>query len=523
MRHVQMMTGMIFGGVVCFVSGMAIAEEIEFDLNQDGLAEKIVNGISDGSESEEVPIGVSTLEILTGTQSERLVLLYGDTEDDFSEPVVHEDVSGDGIPDIIVPRPSHNEVVVIESFWDDDICDDVISIERGHSIVKPIEHSDVFDFGFEVLPLYDIDGDEIQDIQIGAHYIGDDGEVHTRTYIYSGLHRTLRGWADPDEPRAACPKFHGDVSCNGEVTHQDLDTTLANFEMQTSDRTKGELNGDGIVNGLDVVEVLDHLGSRAFEPMNDPHAVCEEDEAMYRTFLGDAQWSCVTTVPYDQFHIVPVFDIDGQVVGIEVEPELGVPVIPPKMDSCRNDILDCWDSSQEFREAFMGARLSCGDDAFDERIKLVCRECTSNELEGFGGYMKPVCPWLLFKPRIVIVACTNSSSTICETLAHEFIHAKQACELGLFEDWNCGPFMDDWNDPSNVMCRELQAYKDSGDCETLTNCCIDACSSAKLFFNWTECETISCDNCCIEYQSTCCIGSSWNHQDIDSCPPCIED
>lgn len=61
MRTVQKNVGMIIGGQLMFISGIAFADEFEFDLNQDGWTERIVTGLSDGNENDNIPSGVSTL------------------------------------------------------------------------------------------------------------------------------------------------------------------------------------------------------------------------------------------------------------------------------------------------------------------------------------------------------------------------------------------------------------------------------------------------------------------------------
>ncbi len=512
MRNVQNITGMIFGGLFLLYSGAVFADEIEFDLNQDGWTERIVSEVSDGSESDDIPIGVSTLEILSGTSYERLVLFYGDSENDFGTPVVFNDISGDGIPDIIVPRPSHEEVIVIESYWEFDICNEVLSILEGLEIVSP--HEEIFNFGFEVNTLYDIDGDDIQDIQIGGHYIGLDGEVHTRTYIYSGLHRVLRGWADPDLPTTECPKFAGDVSCNGEVTESDLDTVLVNYGAMTNDRTKGELNSDGIVDGHDVIEVINNLGTGAYAPMHDPHPECDENETMYRTFLGDAEWSCMTTVPYNRFYIVPMFDEAGLLVDMEGITPDSCGVIPCNIGSCYQDVHFCFHNSQMLYDAFVNVLESCGPWLLGSSIIVNCEGLGDNNQPGLTAV---TCKGDVRKLLITLNTDELGDLGICQVLAHEFAHVSQFCNDGLFanfEEGFCEPYLIHINNDDQGLCRELRAYQLAG--LNPNELCEQVCFSVRQGKKWYQCKMDMCRQCCVLGLTTCCNGYVW-----EGCGACV--
>ena len=96
---------------------------------------------------------------------------------------------------------------------------------------------------------------------------------------------------------------------------------------------------------------------------------------------------------------------------------------------------------------------------------IYCAECCDERL---GGSFSP--PPKEFNLSGSIKLCSNNSTNateILEVLAHELIHALQYCE---FDHEN-----DDWYDCDVIICQEMQAYRESGECQRTDPGNVEAC------------------------------------------------
>ncbi|MCW5754370.1 MAG: hypothetical protein KIT24_06680 [Phycisphaeraceae bacterium] len=133
---------------------------------------------------------------------------------------------------------------------------------------------------------------------------------------------------------------------------------------------------------------------------------------------------------------------------------------PTFLPSCNEDIRRRqWNTPAQ--EAWRKLANKCPSRAY--RLTINCISCASNIA---GGTTCGV-----YNPSLnSIVICTDavgnpSCSGNNRTLGHELIHARQACDYG-FPPRGIPPpeVIDDWNNPENKMCQEIEAYIGDGGC-----------------------------------------------------------
>ncbi len=238
------------------------------------------------------------------------------------------------------------------------------------------------------------------------------------------------------------------------------------------------------------------------------------DETMYRTFLGDAQWSCVTIVPYGRYRVVPVFDGEGVLIDIEEITPDSCRIIPCNIGSCFQDIHYCFHNSQLFYDAFVKAIEDCGTGQFGFSITINCENQGENDRPGETNV---ICRGTVRSLEITINLDELGDLDICQVLAHEFTHVSQFCNDGLFtnfEDGFCGPFLKHINNDDERLCRELRAYQSAG--LNPSDLCEQVCYSVRQGEKWYKCKMDMCRQCCVLGLTTCCNDYVW-----EGCGACV--
>ena len=470
------------------------------DLNSDGVAEIIT--------AEENQLTVTNG--LTGTQ---LVRFQGEAPGDGfgSVALVIPDANGDGDPELLVAAPDAGAVYLFQSPWLSP-CSDLVSAARADAVVRvPDAHASVTEFGGTLRAMFDVDGDDLGEVQISARTINAQGQPSVRIYIFSPSRSEVLVQFDPIVATADAPEVPGDVDGNAEVTNTDPAVILQNFTLPVPTRQSGDLDGDGVVGLTDLTEVITEFGRRGYEGITPPPnaagaVLCD---------LGSAGVAWVTPRASAMMKMLIVETPGSEALAIETT--LVPSYFPPGffVSSC-GQLLDGCDEDPRLQLALrmlspacdvgLSVKISCLPGGNPHALGKVHFYCSSSS------------------PRHAAILLNTSSPDLCGTLAHELVHVAQACAAGFFDgSIPCATFNRQgwfllWS-----LCSEFEAHQFAGLCEAgsgtdLIGCCERICAAYDTMWSWrAEGCANPCEACCINYALGCCERGEWACSD-QLCP-----
>lgn len=430
-----------------------------------------------------------TVEIRSGASNALIVRMQGRVANDrFGQSaVVVGDVSGDGIDDIVVgaPRDGNGHAFVFAGPFSTE-CPIVIDAAHANMVLSALP--DEYDFGFEVAPLYDIDNDQVPEIRVAAKVLGTQTEVIYRTVIFSGWTGDRIATATGTGPFAALVPIGGDTDYDADVDQDDLARVVANLGRSGQlTRYDGDVNDDGVVNSQDVSEVNLRLGLRAYD-------------TVAATGSCPGQPSCVIIAPEPpaEYCLCEVTPNNGTpVASLELATSAAGLIVYPGTP-CTALLTNCL-TDPRVTEALQLIDTRCygpGGNAPSTVATLYCKACPPGQ---FAGETKIRCG--LFGRKIEIILC-DSAPDFCATLAHELVHASQACAAGLFND--CDDYKRWAKNQYHRMCAEIEALMLAGQCVDVVQCCSLACESSTHGGGWRNCP-LSCEDCCVQGSWDCCL------------------
>jgi hypothetical protein len=480
--------------------------DLTVDLNGDGVPDSIVAA---GNE----------LVMTCGATARTIVRFYGQApEDEFGAIVlVVPDVNGDGDPELLVAAPNafagQGALYLFRSPWVAPCTEGVSAADADLVVRVPDADSTVSGFAENLHPMFDVDGDELGEIQISARTIRPGGESSTRIYVFSPSRGQVLVQFDPIVPSLAPPAAFGDVDADSEVTVADLVTVLENFAIATSTRKDGDLDGDGMVGLADLTEVVTELGRRGFEALEPPQnasdaVLCD---------LGTAGPAWVTPRAPALLSLRMVASSTSNEPLLVMEPVPGY--FPPGFSTsgCES-LLDGCNDDPRVREALRMLYQSCGSSAVTVRVS--CLPVGPAPVNGFRrpARLKVSC----FPPPRMQLCLDTSDDELCRNLAHEIVHVAQVCEAGFLQD-DCNEVVRRLLHPLNQLCQELEAHRVAGLCDPTTgsdivDCCELLCRAYREEWGWrlAGCDN-PCEACCTNHGLDCCDRGQWLCG-VENCP-----
>ena len=475
------------------------------DLNGDGVPDSIVAA---GNE----------LVVTCSATARTIVRFYGQApEDEFGAIVlVVPDVNGDGDPELLVAAPNafagQGALYLFRSPWVAPCTEGVSAADADLVVRVPDADSTVSGFAETLHPMFDVDGDELGEIQISARTIRPGGESSTRIYVFSPSRGQVLVQFDPIVPSLAPPAVFGDVDADSEVTVADLVTVLENFAIATSTRKDGDLDGDGMVGLADLTEVVTELGRRGFEALEPPQnasdaVLCD---------LGTAGPAWVTPRAPALLILRMVASSTSDEPLLVMEPVPGYFPSGFSTSECES-LLDGCNDDPRVREALRMLYQSCGSSAVP-----VVVSCLRGGAAGPLGRLIPRCSSI--RRRWAHILLDRLDSDLCGILAHEVVHVAQLCESGFFdEDVDCHEHSALWGHPLQRLCQELEAPRVSGLCDPTTgsdivDCCGELCRAYRQEWGWrlAGCDD-PCEACCTNHGLDCCDRGQWLCG-VENCP-----
>ena len=479
--------------------------DLTVDLNGDGVPDSIVAA---GNE----------LVMTCGATARTIVRFYGQApEDEFGAIVlVVPDVNGDGDPELLVAAPNafagQGALYLFRSPWVAPCTEGVSAADADLVVRVPDADSTVSGFAENLHPMFDVDGDELGEIQISARTIRPGGESSTRIYVFSPSRGQVLVQFDPIVPSLAPPAVFGDVDADSEVTVADLVTVLENFAIATSTRKDGDLDGDGMVGLADLTEVVTELGRRGFEALEPPQNA--SDAVLCDLGTAGPAWVTPRAPALLSLRMVASSTSDEPLLVMEPVPGY----FPPGFSTsgCES-LLDGCNDDPRVREALRMLYQSCGSSAVP-----VVVSCLRGGAAGPLGRLIPRCPSI--RPRWAHILLDRLDSDLCGILAHEVVHVAQLCESGFFdEDVDCHEHSALWGHPLQRLCQELEAHRVSGLCDPTTgsdivDCCGELCRAYRQEWGWrlAGCDD-PCEACCTNHGLDCCDRGQWLCG-VENCP-----
>lgn len=240
------------------------------------------DNVKDSIEPDPDPPGNAPgeVEIRSGASGGTLIVRIrgGQANDRFGYSVaVIDDLNQDGHKDLIIGAPMDSEqmsvsvgraYVFLGPFLDSGPI--LITAENADRIFFAPEPGE-YNFGDRVAPASDLDGDGVTDLRIRCWHIDENQVEVMRTYFASGLTGDPLYVVEGQSPVDPWAEVAGDADGDGDCDQKDLDAVLANLglvgdppEPGSLSRYDGDLNGDGVVDGLDVGIAQMSFGSNIF-------------------------------------------------------------------------------------------------------------------------------------------------------------------------------------------------------------------------------------------------------------------
>lgn len=513
---------------------LVVISENGMDLTRDMIPEYIVAApFGYGNNVPSGAAGIVSIYSADAVEGELIVTFVGAHSDDSlgATSSFVDDLNNDGHQDLLLGAPGINSVYLVEGPFANP-CSPIITIDQAASqLVAP--HDDLFNFGFEVAPMYDFNDDGYVDFRVAGKYIDNGEQIRTRTYIYSGI--TLRPIAliEPVNAMESIASISADTDNDAIVDEEDLETVIVNLgNPNPKGKWEGDIDESGMVDGIDLMDALINQGASSYVLSNTvpPDSfVCEPLDGCKSFSAQDenGEWMCVSWMNCHQWYI-ETSEVDDELQFLLQEmPIEDLPTVDSYEDAlqwkkdCQAEIDLCLSTPNGYPYFTpvvdaMFRLMECLGLDFDDDILLnsFIRSILIIEFKQCNGgeahVVTPICDEGVSRTITMALCCPLN---YCEFLAHELNHVAQLCELGLFDkDVTCEDFLYRYDNQWNILCMEYEAHVLSGICEFphqdgdgsigIQNCCLHTCNSAHQ--HWTDCQ-FDCVNCCIALSESCCI------------------
>lgn len=230
------------------------------DIDGDG-EDDIVESRPEGSQSNER----GEVDIISGSTGELIVTIRGKTDGDkFGYSVaVLKNLNADNNKDLLIGAPHDDDGGRAYAFHGPftESGPLLITADNAAMTFKSPDPND-FEFGEKVGAVTDLDNDGFSDIRIRAWFLDENDQPVSRTYLVSGSTGNPLYVITGTEPFDPWAEVSGDADRDGDVDQDDFDIVMGSLGLATS---YGDLNGDGLVDGLDLALVQASMGTNGFD------------------------------------------------------------------------------------------------------------------------------------------------------------------------------------------------------------------------------------------------------------------
>jgi len=447
--------------------------------------------------------GGGLIEVFDGASGVLIVHFSGDPGARFGAAVASVgDINGDGLADLLVGAPGQKRAYLIDGPFAD-VAEPFITTTRLQFFVEPPTGVVTTAFGTDVAGIYDLDGDQMPDLRVAALVINEAGEIESRSFVYQSITGALIGIGRRAGTPTVLEAAEGDTDRNLTVDSLDIVKVVDSLGTPSPDGAiDGDVNFDGVVDAADISVVLQNSGTMLYSTIASTPSECTGSSY---TVQALEESLCIEIVATSELVAVIMSSVEPVVPGGELLPGGIINTLP---GPCADRIIDCLTNNGPAADALdKAAKLLARCSTVGTSVimgRIYCSPCLEPSLDGVGGFAIPICNDNEVAVNIII--CDRAGVNFCAVLAHELVHAAQACQLGLFRG-NCSLFWERWRDPRNRICMELEAYNVERNCAVagdLSPCCVAACDSAAAVWQG---RTDLCLACCHELaRGECCTG-----------------